>query len=120
VISFSASLRPTHDAPSTDLPGSRSLQVSKKCWISVFLAGDAATVAYGICLTQFEQLATVLTGLSPVNARCPTTARGGQPAGWGAGCRLLTQARHSHGAHLGVLRPLLPQPPALRMPKDSD
>jgi DNA-binding MarR family transcriptional regulator len=34
-----------------------------------------------IGLAQFEELATLLTRLSPVNARCPSTARGGQPVG---------------------------------------
>ncbi len=34
-----------------------------------------------IGLAQFEKLATLLTRLSPVNARCAGTARGGQPVG---------------------------------------
>ncbi len=33
-----------------------------------------------IGLTQFEELASVLTQLSPGNARCPTTAQRGSPA----------------------------------------
>ena len=42
---------------------------------------EAVRIVGEIGLAQFEELTTLLTRLSPVIARCPSTARRGQPVG---------------------------------------